>query len=157
MTGPTRQELLREAEGILEAAAAREPLLAGARIVGIGWATVELDRAASELAAVGGGGWLPAGRDELLGAAARRATARAGGADGGPDVVLLEPDTEGRLAASLVRFDEGVAAVYVRTGGPLGGAGPEGGGPLGRGRLAASPSRWGPHVIVLDSLQEPLA
>jgi hypothetical protein len=157
MTGPTRPELVRAAEGILEAAAAREPLLAGARIVGIGWATVELDRAGSELAAVGGGGWLQAERDELLGAASRRAAVQAGAPVSPPELVLLEPDTEGRLAASLVRFDEGVAAVYVRTGAPLAGAAPEGGGPLGRGRLAASTSRWGPHVIVLDSPPEPPA
>jgi hypothetical protein len=51
--------------------------------------------------------------------------------------VVLEPDTEGRLAASLARFGEGVAVIYL-------GDGPPGPGTLVRGGLP-----WGPHVILL--------
>jgi hypothetical protein len=89
--------------------------------------------------------------------------------------VLLEPDTEGRLAATLARFGEGVGAVYV-TPRPDHGAGPDGApsadaaprasdapsaidaarlgrpaaGPLGPGRLVLARPAWGPNIVVLD-------
>jgi hypothetical protein len=80
-----------------------------ARIVGIGWATVELERAAQAFGPPGT--WQPAVRDATLGAASWIALGR--DRDREPAIVLLEPDTEGRLAAFLVRHGEGVAAVYV--------------------------------------------
>ena len=84
----------------------------GPRVAGIGWATVELDRAAAELAsAIGlaGPDAFRAGAGEpFLGAACRLASP-----PGGPPVLILEPTTEGRLAAHLARHGEGVAAVYV--------------------------------------------
>ena len=89
------------------------------RLVGLGWATVELDRAADEL-----GMWLgepadpgaPDAADPLIGARAR--VYGAGGLPGDA-VLLLEPSTEGRLAASLVRDGEGAAALYLRPTGGL--------------------------------------
>jgi hypothetical protein len=107
-----------DAAGVL-AATIRE-----ARLLGLGWATIELDRAAVELGRllpgelVGDGTarreapgptWQDAPRDTILGASARRSAWP--GAPG--SIVLLEPDTEGRLAATLARFGEGLAALYL--------------------------------------------
>ena len=132
------------------------------RLAGLGWATVELDRAADEL-----GMWLgdapdadaPDAIDPLLGA---RARLRAAGGLPGDTVLLLEPSTEGRLAASLARDGEGPAALYLRPApglrawavdarargvtlstrrvGPLGGSVLVGGGPVA-----------GPHLVIVDA------
>jgi hypothetical protein len=100
---------------------ARDParlgdLISEARIAVIGWATVDWERAARELEVrIGippGAKWVPRPRDPELGAAVwvlDRARAR-----GEPELALLEPDTEGRLAATLARHGEGVAALYLR-------------------------------------------
>ena len=86
------------------------PILGGISLqaVGIGWATVELDRAATELSSSAGYTVARAERDTLLGA-----TARIGRRSGGPLAVLLEPFTEGRLAAFLARHGEAPAALYL--------------------------------------------
>ena len=81
------------------------------RLAGVCWATVELDRAEAEL-----GPWLgPAtasrdGTEPHLGA---RTRARASRGLPGPVLVLAEPVTEGRLAASLARDGEGPCALYL--------------------------------------------
>ena len=107
--------------------------LGNLRITGIGWATVEAERAFLELeAALGPAMWAGEARDVLLGASVWR---RDPSPLGDIAVFVLEPDTEGRLAACLARFGEGVAAVYVA------GAG-EG------SRVAAVNPRWGPYAIV---------
>jgi hypothetical protein len=143
---------------------------AALRIVGIGWATVELDRAAAELGTsldLPLDAWTPVERDQLLGAAALFGPLLGPDANG-PRLVLLEADTEGRLAASLARHGEGVAAVYLvetraatvaprsdgelRAGPARSSAAP---GPLGRGRLVLGGPISGPHVIVLDALTNP--
>lgn len=91
-----------------------------ASLVGVAWSTVELDRAETEL-----GNWLtgsdPAaaladGADAHLGARTRvrRTHALPGGR-----IVLAEPSTEGRLAASLARDGEGPCALYVAPAGGL--------------------------------------
>ena len=81
------------------------------RVVGRGWATVEMDRANAELShLVGWGGFDPVERSALLGARCRRA--RALDTTEGEWIVLLEPDTEGRLAAFLARHGEGWAATW---------------------------------------------
>jgi hypothetical protein len=150
--------LLPTVADIVAATAAREPGLEGLAVAGIGWATVELERAARELGSglgIAADAWVVGPRDALLGA-----KAWVGFDPGtGPAVVLLEPDTEARLAASLARFGEGVAAVYVRE--PVGaseGSAAEGAparrlepGPLGRGRLVEGGPRWGPYVVVLEA------
>jgi hypothetical protein len=148
-----RPELARalqsSAEAIRADAARRDPWLAELPIAGIGWATVELDRAARELASVAG--FEASTRDASLGAAARRSPL---GDRSRPVIVLLEPDTEGLLAATLARFGEGVGAVYL---GPLERADvddtpnlrPSLPGPLGPARLVMGRPTSGPHALVL--------
>jgi hypothetical protein len=169
--------LLSVARDLRRTAAERDPWLAGLRLAGIGWGTVELERAAEDLgnafaaARLPPPDWAPAVRDAHLGAAAWVGTTAWFGTEGPPRgladpelpaVVLLEPDTEGRLAATLARFDEGVAAIYLeapaeaglgtaparypldpaRLGAPMPG-------PLGVGRMLLARPAWGPHVIVV--------
>ena len=118
-------------------------------LAAVGWATVDLERSAAQA----GGGFAPAEQDGLLGAfAAVRGR-----------LVLLEPSTEGRLAATLARHGEGPAAIYLRA--------PERDlhhavarasrlglrfsrpalGPLGRSVLLLGGPAWGPHVLLLGS------
>ena len=83
------------------------------RVIAVGWATVELDRAAIELGTELG---IPADRfldapgTATLGARCRMAR---GVLPDGTSLVLLEPATEGRLAGSLARSDEGPVAVWL--------------------------------------------
>jgi len=146
VTGPadrTVAAIVADARRILEAAG-----LGDADLVGVGWATVELDRAESEFAAsVGfaGGGWADAPRDALLGATARLGPEMA---PGGPRLVLLEPDTEGRLAASLARHGEGLAVAYVALQRDTAGWSPVAEGPLGPACLRPGPVA-GPHLVAL--------
>ncbi len=85
-----------------------------ARAMAIGWATVDIDRATTELTiALGLRGDEPfrvASRSEALGGAVRIA---AGVLPGGGSLAVLEPDTEGRLAGSLARLGEGPVAVWL--------------------------------------------
>jgi hypothetical protein len=122
-----------------------------------GWATVDLARAERELAEVS-----PHPRDAVtvpddtvLGARCRLLRSVAGDAD----IVLLEPSTEGRLAASLARFGEGFLVRYVvvaegfpdlarraaAAGLALSRPAP---GPLGTECLVLGGPAWGPHVVV---------
>jgi hypothetical protein len=95
-----------------------------------GWATVELERAAIELAdrLRPGAAFEPTARSPLLGARCLRGVA----VGDGEWIVLLEPDTEGRLAAYLARNGEGWAVTWLAS--DVGGATPPGAtvGPLGR-------------------------
>lgn len=175
-------QVLESAWQVLHGLSARKPASGAGRgddrgpghlIVGIGWATVDVDRAASQFTAslgVPANVWLPADQDAHLGAAARLGPSL--GRDG-PRLILLEPDTEGRLAASLARLGEGVAVVYVAgsgsktpvryadergtsavsTGRALSSRAP---GPLGPARLVLGGHTWGPHVIVVDDQLESL-
>ena len=132
------------------------------RLAGLGWATVELDRAADEL-----GMWLGRGaRPGRAGRASTRCSARgarlrdAGGLPGDA-VLLLEPSTEGRLAASLARDGEGPAALYLR---PAAGLVPglaarprprrDAQRPAHRAarrlRLVAGGPVTGPHLVIID-------
>ncbi len=87
--------------------------LEGVRPAAVGWATVELERAERELCAALGlstDDFGPAASSIALGARCRI----------GPGVladalvlVLLEPETEGRLAATLARLGEGPAVVWL--------------------------------------------
>ena len=141
-----------------------EPL----ELVGLGWCTVDLEQAESDLDP-----WLgprPSGpppgmdfdaaglwADEHLGA---RALLREGAGLPGEWMVLLEPSTEGRTAASLARDGEGPCALYLRPAVGLDAwldAAREGGvtasshrdGPFGvQVLLAGNPA--GPHVIVTE-------
>ena len=150
-----RSDLVAAAEAIRSVVAERDPWLAELPVVGIGWATVELDRAAHELSALGP--FEAAPRDATLGATGRRArrdVAARSRERTPPALLLLEPDTEGLLAGSLARFGEGVGAVYL---GRLDRAdvddtprlGPPRPGPLGPARLVIGRPGWGPHALVL--------
>lgn len=112
-----------------------------AGILAIGWATVDLERSAAELADIA---FEFAHDDEALGARALI------GHPGRVGLVLLEPSTEGRLAATLARNGEGLAVVYQQSRGLV----TEGAlkmTPLGRaGRLVDPGRRWGPFLIVVD-------
>ena len=120
------------------------------------WATVDRERARS---AVGGiGEELPG--DEHLGA---WVTLLAHDAAGEPPIALLEPSTEGRLAAWLARNGEGPAGRYVGIDGAgafdglasrsaaLGlGVTPVAGGPFGPSRLVIGRSRSAPNLVLVD-------
>jgi hypothetical protein len=74
---------------------------------GLVLATVEADRAASDLAPALGDAWHDAGTDDVLGARCRRMTLGRG------ELVLAEPIDEGYAAACLARFGEGPIAVAL--------------------------------------------
>lgn len=127
----------------------------------VGWATVELDRAASELAHLlaPGSAFGDAPRSVHLGARCR--VGLAAGKTG--RIVLLEPDTEGRVAATLARSGEGWAATWsvasrdARTApdGPRTGtltvsaARP---GPFGDERLLLGGPLAGPHRLIVEAV-----
>lgn len=124
----------------------------------VGWATVELDRAARMLVTLlhPGTSFEDAPVSHVLGARCRI------GLGVGPTgesirVVLLEPSTEGRLAAFLARSGEAWAAIWVSAaGGPAVGAGslvrptwrP---GPLGPERLESSVAIGGPFRLLVEA------
>ena len=111
-----------------------------------GWATVDLDRALDDVARElrASTSFEPAPRSEVLGARCLRGAATGGGGW----IVLLEPDTEGRLTGFLARHGEGWAASWqegdpgsAATAGPLGPEAIEPGGPReGPFRLRVAPA-----------------
>jgi len=129
-------------------------LPAGARptTIAVIWATVDLDRAASALGLETSE--LPG--DELLGAFVR--LARDPGST--EQIALVEPSTEGVLAATLARFGEGPAGRYVEATGGLdalaqraatGGIAlsREATGPFGPSRLVVRASSPGRHLVLV--------
>ncbi len=135
-------------------------------LAGVGWATVELDRAEEELdpwlapraTAVGGDEETGDGTEPHLGGRSRRRGA--GGLPAG-SIVLLEPSTEGRLVVSLARNGEGPCALYLapheRLRAWLRAARDRGvrtsairPGPLGPSALVLGGATSGPHLILVD-------
>ncbi len=121
-------------------------------ILAVGWATVESERAATEL----GGEWRPAPRDALLGASVQRSTGRE------PPILLLEPDSEGRLAGALARHGEGPIALYLRADGKTAderglaqARTRAGAGPLGRQWLVLAGPPAGPFLLLVDGPAPP--
>lgn len=126
------------------------------------WATVELDRAESAIRGDAPGHARISAQavadDDILGARCRLVHR-----ERGAPLLLLEPATEGRLAASLARLGEGPVALYATL--PAGGVevlraagvqlSAEAGGPLGRQRLVVGGPRWGPHLIVIEEASVP--
>ncbi len=117
------------------------------RAIGVGWATVELERA-ERAAGLGFGSVAP---DDALGATCRRAERADGVA-----LVLLEPATEGPLSAWLARFGEGPVAVWFEALSAPGRAGLDPPvvvtrGPFGPERLVAGTARAGRFVFVVDT------
>ena len=74
---------------------------------GLVLATVDADRAVSDLEPAFGLGWHDVGEDAVLGARCRRLQL------GRSDLVLAEPSTEGYAAACLARFGEGPIAMAL--------------------------------------------
>jgi hypothetical protein len=127
----------------------------GFRLRGVAVATVDLERAAG---ALGGLGRVLAD-DALLGA--RVATT------GAARILLAEPRSEGRLAATLARRGEGPAALYVSVPSPrvamimarlveLGERPREGPGPFGRQVLVRTRQPWGPHLLLVAGVGGPV-
>ncbi len=115
--------------------------------VAVGWGTVELERAVREFEDrwPGLAPFDAAGDEPLLGAVGRVS------ADSGrPAFVLLEPVTEGRLAATLARHGEGPVAVWV-VGARADAAANSGPvvGPFGPERLLAGTPASIPHMLLL--------
>jgi hypothetical protein len=141
----TEPSVQRQIEGLL-------PTGSHVEVVAVVWATVDLDRAIAETG-------LPAEAlpdDELLGAAVR--LVRPPAAD---PIALLEPTTEGRLAATLAKSGEGPAGHYVRATEGLSsvvarataagiGMKRTNDGPFGPSALVLGGPATGPHLIIVD-------
>jgi hypothetical protein len=74
---------------------------------GLVLATLDVDRAAADLAPLVGDAWHDAGTDEVLGAQCRRITLERS------VLVLAQPVTEGYVAGCLARYGEGPVAVAL--------------------------------------------
>jgi hypothetical protein len=123
----------------------------GARLHALGWATVDLDRATAELA--GELGLVPGAFAEAAGSAtlgARCQVAPAALPDG-LTLVILEPSSEGRLATTLARLDEGPAvAWYAVEPGEAGVPGLPRSGPFGPEHLVGGDPIHGPHRFLIE-------
>lgn len=126
--------------------------------IAVGWATVELDRAARELAdlLVGDADLVDGPASPILGARTRLGRTVAG--DGREiRLAILEPTTEGRLAATLARAGEGWAATWTAM--PAGPTPQSGGsrlsaarpGPFGPERLILGGPPAGPHRLLVEA------
>lgn len=139
-------------------------------LIAVGWATVDLDRAATELAPLldPGTAFEDAADSVLLGARCRVGRAsRMERPDGATMVILLEPRTEGRLAATLARHGEGWCATWEIADAVIGDApgayrdpGRDPGalatsarraGPLGEERLLSDGPASGPHRLLVSA------
>jgi hypothetical protein len=123
------------------------------RTVAVIWATVDRDRLLSE------SGWsaeesLP--DDPFLGASVAVVRSSTGEA-----IAVVEPATEGRLAATLARHGEGPAGEYVEAPIPLDAIGQVAtaaglvvgrpvAGPFGRSVIVVSGSVSGPHLVLVE-------
>lgn len=134
------------------------------RILAVGWATVELDRAGLELASVllPDTSFQPGPPSEHLGARCRLGwVAPAFVGDLAAIVVLLEASTEGRLAATLARHGEGWCATWepgavVDASGSGGRLSVVRSGPLGPERLfLGDPVRRSHRLVVEAATIEP--
>jgi hypothetical protein len=118
----------------------------------VGWATVDSARAAADLAAeleTVTAAFLPAADSVHLGA---RCHVAYGVLPGGLPLAILEPRTEGRLAAFLARQGEGPAATWSRAaeaaqGRPRASLRP---GPFGFERLAPGDPLHGPFSLLIE-------
>lgn len=112
-------------------------------LIGLGWATVDTERAVVALHEHGP--FQPAADETILGASCRL------GPQSALRLAILEPNTEGRLAATLARHDEGPAVLWV-----VGQAPPNlrlssaADGPFGSERLVLGAPLGGRHLLVVD-------
>jgi hypothetical protein len=118
-------------------------------LIAVGWATVDLDRGVGDAAArlgLAAGRFAPAADDRWLGARTRVAPS-------GPAIVVLEPSTEGRLAAALARHGEGPVAIWVAGPSPVRGTVRDG--PLGPATVAVAVRPWGPFILEVAGMAPP--
>ena len=175
--GVSGSGMSRAVAGPLAAADPSHPAMPPPRFLALGWATLELERATSSRPDVP---WEAAPRDSVVGARAlvgwagvtaamppadtALATGMPPEADLAPasaarasptpvdvvPIVLLEPDTEGWLAASLARHGEGPAVLYVRV--PMATASGMPARLAGLGiRARAGTGPFGPELAILGS------
>jgi len=139
------------ADGTLDLADAAARLAAvtggealGLPVVALGWATVDTERALAEL---GEHGPFEAAPDEaILGA-----RCAVGSRDAALRLAILEPNTEGRLAATLARHAEGPAVLWLAGAPPpdLRVSAPADG-PFGRERLVLGGTLGDRHLLVVE-------
>jgi len=148
MPGPPLERL--EAARLAAAQPSRRPT-ADARLVALGWATVDLERALAALATALGvpdDAFVEAPESVALGA---RCLVAAAALPGGEALAILEPSTEGRLATTLARLDEGpTIAWYAGLGDDPAGVGPARTGPFGPERLVGGDPIHGPHRFLIE-------
>lgn len=145
----------RHLEWIVEAIAVATAI-DGVPPLAVGWATIDLDRAAGELveALRLAPDAFEAAEDSLtLGGRCRIAT---GALPEGQAIVLLEPFTEGRLAGRLARLGEGPVALWLPfaasvVGKPVAKPGGISAGPFGSERLLAGGPAQGPYRFLIVS------
>jgi hypothetical protein len=122
------------------------------RAVAVGWATVDPDRAAAELASQLGlapDAFVPAEDSLALGARCRLAAAVL---PDGLSLAILDPATESRLAATLARHGEGPAVVWsIARPGATSSRGRARPGPLGPERLVPGTPAHGPHRFLIGT------
>jgi hypothetical protein len=117
--------------------------------IGRGWATIDHERAERQLRDLIADGrrFEDAPRSAVLGARCRRAQAV-----DGPWIVLLEPDTEGRLTGFLARNGEGWAATWERAGrGSINGSDQPIDGPFGPESLEPGQPTNGPFRLIVTA------
>ena len=119
--------------------------------IALGWATVDIDRASVELAedlGFAATAFLLAADSIVLGARCRVAV---GVLPGGVPLAILEPRTEGRLAAALARHGEGPSVTWARSSDSASrrwaSLQP---GPFGPERIQAGGPRQGPFVLLIE-------
>jgi hypothetical protein len=121
-------------------------------VIAVGWATVELERAAASFVDRLASGATFVEAPECLHLGARCWTAALEDpVDGAGVVVLLEPSTEGRLAATLARHDEGWCATWEDDPAPLvtSARSTPRAGPFGQERLVLGGRFDGPHRLLV--------
>ena len=127
---------------------ARLPARAG-RLVAVGWATVETERAIGELALALGiaeADFRPAQGSTALGASCLVVDVPL---PEGVALAVIEPATEGRIAAGLARWDEGPLVAWYEAATPASDAPPGIPGPFGPERLVAGDPLTGPHRLLV--------
>jgi hypothetical protein len=121
------------------------------RVLALGWATVDLDRAAAELASELGlavAEFAPAPDSVVLGARCRVAS---GVLPGGARLAIVEPRTEGRLAAALARHGEGPLVTWARSSDALSRrSGTVRPGPFGPESFQPSGPPQGPFLLLIE-------
>ena len=131
------------ADAVASLAAITQADSVGLPVIALGWATVDTDRATAELLEYGP--FEPAPDETLIGARCRV------GSPAAIRVAILEPNTEGRLAATLARHDEGPAVLWVAGLPPhdvrLSTPAP---GPFGRERLVLGAPLGGRHLLIVE-------